>query len=133
MKKYSKKEQAKHLKEWTAALRSGKYSQGKNALRAGDNYCCLGVACDLIAQAGEGEWVDRLAHKHGFKLRGGAISNLSVSLPPDGAMEGYFGVYREGRPKEAYGFDLPALNDGDPGRSFDYIADYIDAGRLRKV
>ena len=33
---------------WVAALRSGKYEQGRGALRTGDTYCCLGVACDLI-------------------------------------------------------------------------------------
>lgn len=33
---------------WAAALRSGKYKQGKNALRTGkDTYCCLGVLCDI--------------------------------------------------------------------------------------
>lgn len=38
----------KRLKEWVAALKSGKYIQGKGYLRSGDNkYCCLGVACDI--------------------------------------------------------------------------------------
>jgi hypothetical protein len=32
---------------WVAALRSGKYLQGQNFLRANDKYCCLGVLCDL--------------------------------------------------------------------------------------
>lgn len=31
--------------QWTAALRSGRYKQGKKRLRTSDNtYCCLGVA-----------------------------------------------------------------------------------------
>lgn len=29
--------------KWTAALRSGDYSQGRGSLRILDNYCCLGV------------------------------------------------------------------------------------------
>lgn len=36
---------------WIKALRSGKYKQGRGALRNWDNtYCCLGVLCDLYAR-----------------------------------------------------------------------------------
>jgi hypothetical protein len=34
-------------KQWVAALRSGKYKQGKRRLKDGDNFCCLGVLCDI--------------------------------------------------------------------------------------
>ena len=38
------------LNQWVPALRSGKYRQGFTVLHApNDTYCCLGVACDLIA------------------------------------------------------------------------------------
>lgn len=34
--------------EWIAALRSGKYEQGRYTLRTPDNkFCCLGVYCDM--------------------------------------------------------------------------------------
>lgn len=46
---------------WTDALRSGKYTQGRNTLKRfsvayptghrRDEYCCLGVLCDLYALA----------------------------------------------------------------------------------
>lgn len=36
------------LKSWLKALRSGKYVQGRNHLRCGDYFCCLGVLCDLV-------------------------------------------------------------------------------------
>lgn len=37
---------------WVAALRSGKYKQGKYFLRRPDNaFCCLGVLCNLHAEA----------------------------------------------------------------------------------
>lgn len=37
------------LNEWVPALQSGKYQQGRAALRPeNDAYCCLGVACDLL-------------------------------------------------------------------------------------
>lgn len=37
---------------WLEALRSGKYKQGQDQLRdRGNNFCCLGVLCNLHAQA----------------------------------------------------------------------------------
>jgi len=38
-------------KQWVDALRSGKYKQGRDYLRnKRDEFCCLGVLCDLYAQ-----------------------------------------------------------------------------------
>jgi hypothetical protein len=35
--------------KWVAALRSGKYKQGKKTLKSHDDrYCCLGVLCELM-------------------------------------------------------------------------------------
>jgi hypothetical protein len=39
--------------KWVESLRSGKYKQGQGYLRKGNNYCCLGVLCDLH---GDKEW-----------------------------------------------------------------------------
>lgn len=40
---------AKARKEqWLAALRSGNFRQAKGYLRQDDNYCCLGVACEML-------------------------------------------------------------------------------------
>lgn len=36
------------VKQWVEALRSGKYKQGRKALKNRDNeFCCLGVLCDI--------------------------------------------------------------------------------------
>lgn len=52
-------------KQWVEALRSGKYQQGTAALRTHkdgqDQYCCLGVLCDLYTKAfpkAVGRWDD---------------------------------------------------------------------------
>lgn len=37
-------------RKWAKALESGEYKQGKEQLRNGDNFCCLGVLCNLHAQ-----------------------------------------------------------------------------------
>ena len=48
--KFTKKQQKANRKKWVAALRSGKYKQGKGQLydNLDEKYCCLGVACDLF-------------------------------------------------------------------------------------
>lgn len=33
--------------KWAEALESGNYLQGRNRLKSGRHYCCLGVACKL--------------------------------------------------------------------------------------
>jgi len=38
--------------KWIAALRSGEYKQGKEALRRGEKFCCLGVLCVLAIKSG---------------------------------------------------------------------------------
>jgi hypothetical protein len=42
----------KNAKKWVAALRSRKYKQTTGALRRGNTFCCLGVACELAVKAG---------------------------------------------------------------------------------
>ncbi len=37
--------------QWAAALRSDEYKQGYGQLRNNDKFCCLGVLCNLHAQA----------------------------------------------------------------------------------
>jgi len=35
-------------KQWTTALRSGAFPQGRNVLRSTEGYCCLGVLCEVL-------------------------------------------------------------------------------------
>lgn len=35
------------VEQWIAALESGKYKQTRGVLRRRDEFCCLGVACDI--------------------------------------------------------------------------------------
>ena len=47
----------KEVKEkWLAALRSGEYKQGRNALRRNNNFCCLGVLCDIYSEEKNVPW-----------------------------------------------------------------------------
>lgn len=42
--------------KWVAALESGEYKQGKQALKTVEGFCCLGVLCDIHAKETGGEW-----------------------------------------------------------------------------
>jgi hypothetical protein len=35
------------VSEWLVALRRGEFRQGKHFLRQGDDYCCMGVLCEI--------------------------------------------------------------------------------------
>lgn len=43
---YTKEQIETNVKNWIAALRSGKYSQTEGYLKTDGGYCCLGVACE---------------------------------------------------------------------------------------
>lgn len=62
-------------KKWVAALRSGKYEQGRGLLRnKEDRYCCLGVLCDVIDPT---KWSpDSTGFTHGYE-------ESDVALPSD--------------------------------------------------
>lgn len=34
--------------KWVEALRSGEYNQGRGYLRVENEYCCLGVLCEIL-------------------------------------------------------------------------------------
>lgn len=112
--------------EWLAALRSGKYKQGKDALRTADNkFCCLGVYCDILQEKGYGEWeVDYAAKKHRFKYK----NCESISVLPQSVVKifGFKDTCGIGfvETKTSNG-DLTEFND--KGISFYNIAKIIEA------
>jgi len=86
---------------WLEALRSGKYKQGKQRLRKGDSFCCLGVLCDITDSSGwSGD--EYLGH---------------TGLAPIDVLRGCGVPFCAAE-------QLATLNDS--GRSFEEIADYIE-------
>lgn len=58
------------LRAWIKALRSGKYKQGHKALSTADNYCCLGVLCDVAApERWKGQQHDNLVYVASSRVR----------------------------------------------------------------
>lgn len=96
--------------KWVAALRSGKYEQGKWALNSNNKFCCLGVLCDISPDVHPvGEVKGDVIYKY--------ANNEQVSyLPP--AFGDNIGLDYEAEET------LSRMNDR--GNSFSEIADYIE-------
>ncbi len=114
------------LNEWCPALRSGEYRQGSYVLReVDDTYCCLGVACDLLAKRGIGKWGKKSVRPRTYISPDRHWSRQK--LPRDVAA--MIGVVSEwGPPCEIGGIRYPDLSQAnDAGRSFGEIADALEA------
>jgi hypothetical protein len=106
-------------KKWVAALRSGKYEQGKTALSIGGKYCCLGVLCEVAIENG--------LPIQATKSAGGLTEyDDSVSYLPHSVFD--WATLKKGRGC-LVDFHVPSgclsqLNDS--GKSFEEIADMIE-------
>lgn len=92
--------------KWVDALRSGKYEQGRFALRRNGKFCCLGVLADIIAPD---EWVmagGNDVDKFLFRGDGSVLPRDIISTDKSN--------------------DLVGMNDDEVGLSFPKIADYIE-------
>jgi hypothetical protein len=101
--------------KWLDALRSGRYKQGKLVLRSAENrFCCMGVLCDVINEAG---WDESGVIRTGRYVYVGPHGNKCSSfIPPDVAEAAQLDTTYE-----------PGLTiKNDRGESFDQIADYIE-------
>lgn len=102
------------------ALRSGRYKQGKHHLRDKDEYCCLGVACDVYANS----QYDRPQWK--FTKTIGTFLGQDLMLPPE--VRDWFGFKsNQGSYKQRSSIEasLIILNDNRPF-NFEDIADVIE-------
>lgn len=99
-------------KEWVKALRSGEYTQGREWLRRSDNFCCLGVLCDLAVEVG----VIPAPEKSSSGVTCYAYDGMVGA--PSGKVQTWAGL---GNPVA-----LIALNDIEKA-SFEAIADFIES------
>lgn len=104
--------------QWVAALRSGEYKQGERRLRTKDQFCCLGVLCDLHAKATDGAW--------NLDQRGIGVYNDAVSMLP-GDVISWAGLDRNDPivMMDNHGRELSCLNDIEK-LPFPAIADLIE-------
>lgn len=106
------------MKLLVAALRSGEYMQGRDTLRYGDNFCCLGVACEVYRkETGEGKW-EKDEDYTPFRV---GEERQTADLPL--AVRDWFGFSLRNPQTEEE--TLIRLNDTE-NQSFAAIADFIE-------
>ena len=117
--------------KWVAALRSGKYTQGRGALRrTNGEMCCLGVLCDILAPDDWAPPPEKGINPDCFR-HGGVIDTPSQRLRE---MAGFPSV-KFSQPSESV-FATPKVSLGgdsdflwafnDAGATFSEIADAIE-------
>lgn len=123
----------KEIKEiWVKALRSGKYTQCKGALRKDFSdqkyFCCLGVLCDLhrklVLKTSDKVWIKR---KNANKEDKTYVRHMHVEFLPASVAD-WAGIPLNGGPTTRvpleHGNDLAHHNDN--GVTFNEIADIIE-------
>lgn len=116
--------------QWVAALRSGEYVQGTGKLRKRtgynetDQFCCLGVLCDLAVKAGVPIEVASLSSGPGYEF---FTYDHNCATPPEDVVEW---ATADSESMEFLQFQsrfdvLTGMND-DLKDSFDVIAKYIE-------
>ena len=119
---------------WLAALRSGDYRQGKYRLREGNDFCCLGVLCDVLSSDAGGEWVKPKEQKSAWPV---TEHTYQFRCRSDSEMQEAAGGLLHERVAEIAGLNpnqlgvsfVPHLTLADlydQGKSFDQIADVIE-------
>jgi hypothetical protein len=113
-----------HIKKlWVDALRSGSYQQGRNHLRRGDTYCCLGVLCDLHDQS-----QNRTGWSKDDELPLCTYLGCDVLLPP--TVRKWAAITRRTLDTPFFLTDVSVESKlslmNDRGASFDEIADFIE-------
>jgi hypothetical protein len=111
---------------WVDALRSGEYPQTIGTLRSPDGFCCLGVLCQLAADAGI-VTVQELGNgrNHIYIDPAGGLPAEAVLNNAACAWAGLEGAHRWDPEIASRRTNLASINDG--GATFTEIADLIEA------
>lgn len=109
--------------QWVAALRSGEYAQGKNALRNSKNeFCCLGVLCNLHAQSHPGI----AAGQRDPRKYLGEYGRLSALVMDWAGIRNNLGSVDVGCPQKTVNGRVTLAAANDSGARFLTIADFIE-------
>jgi hypothetical protein len=100
---------------WRESLLSGEFKQGRARLKVGDEYCCLGVLCELHRRETNGSW-----NASQGELNASTYAGNLLALPD--VVKEWAGLVADNPTVE--GIPLAAHNDG--GKTFRQIADLIE-------
>jgi hypothetical protein len=110
--------------KWLTALRSGEYKQGPGALRRGDEFCCLGVLCDLAVKEGVVTVQDSTPSYTGPTQYAYGVNDDAAYLPRE--VRDWADLPRNPHITEDGGERLSLAYFNDVGQSFDAIAALIE-------
>lgn len=96
--------------KWVSALRSGEYAQGKMSLHSGNEFCCLGVACEIFKEE-LSIFVNKFPRKDLYSY------NQQISFLPK-EVNVHLGIAEE--------TDVAFAHMNDRGMTFAQIADFIE-------
>jgi len=126
-----------NVSKWIAALRSGKYKQGKGALKYYTDgntclHCAVGVACEIMNPGGfylnkSKQFDDIVIDVKAFQLKD--VVNPVVPDTKTNALLFSDDINKWLGLDTSFILDITKYNDG--GSSFDRIADYIEDVLLR--
>jgi hypothetical protein len=113
-----------NAEKWIAALRSGKFLQGKDYLKVDGKYCCLGVACELAIADGLAvtTGIERTHDGRTAELFDGEKFYLPLSVQEWLRLETNTGNWSP-RNKPVLDDNVAYLND--KGRTFEEIAEFV--------
>jgi hypothetical protein len=101
------------MTKWTTALRSGKYTKGRDYLCKGGRFCCLGVLCELYKEENPHEGLKvEFKGKGGHKVKtyGGLEEALPLKVRRWAGITGRTAAFGGFKDKSTA---LAVLNDGD--------------------
>ena len=119
-----KEEHINNIIEWIAALRSGKYRQGKGSLNRLGSYCCLGVCSTIQGIKNE--------HEEFYFPHHDELIRLSL-LPYEPWFTQTFGFDLSFEPVNLRNQNAFLYVINDSGVSFKHIADIIEASFINRV
>jgi hypothetical protein len=120
-----------NAKKWVAALRSGRFEQGRwklhflgNGVAEPDSYCCLGVACVLAIESGiQLDTVDA----GGLRRYADPGGQGSINYLPE-TVQAWLGLSNSQGLYKGENYKVQSLaDDNDKRKTFSEIADIIES------
>lgn len=103
--------------KWVAALKSGKYKQGRGQLNGENGYCCLGVLCEVfIAEGGV------LSVRHLSRV---TEYNGETKYPPAPVLH-WAGIRSISGMASGANYSVAAVNDSNSWQGFTPSIEYIE-------
>lgn len=119
---------AKIKKQLIAALRSGEYEQGNGCLKNGNNFCCLGVLCDIYRKENEGKFKAEWFPKDDGEIFLGETEILPQSVLDWAGMNSADGEFelscKDAKKLDGY-YNTSLVELNDSRHPFEEIADFI--------